>query len=213
MLVGHCAVAFAVKRAEPKLSLGTAMLAALFIDLLYCVFLFAGWEQLHFKPGKGAANYLDLASSNVALSHSLVMDFVWAALFAGAFLLVRRDVRGACLVFAAVLSHWILDWISWPPHTLPVWHGRSGLGLWTSVPATIAIEGGLWLVAVVWYARTGKVTGKIVFGIGVVLLTLAWYNNIAGPPPPDPSKMAISSLIFFSLIIGWAYWIDRRRTA
>jgi hypothetical protein len=39
MLVGHCAVALAGKRAAPRLSLGTLMAAAVLADLLGFVFI------------------------------------------------------------------------------------------------------------------------------------------------------------------------------
>jgi hypothetical protein len=50
--------------------------------------------------------------------------------------------------------------------------------------------------------------GLAVFWVGVVLLTLIWYNNIAGPPPP-PRTAPIGSLIMFSLTVSWAYGVNR----
>ncbi len=43
------------------------------------------------------------------------MDGLWAALFAAIYFGVRSDVRGAWFVFFAVLSHWLLDFISHGP--------------------------------------------------------------------------------------------------
>src|SRR5436190_18042736 len=51
MLAGHPALGFIGKRVEPKLSLGTLVLAALLCDLLWCVFMIVGIEQVRFKPG------------------------------------------------------------------------------------------------------------------------------------------------------------------
>src|SRR5882762_5669638 len=104
MLVGHFAVALIAKRVEPKVSLGMLALAAMLPDLLSCVFTIAGIEHVRFKPGLGAANYFD--ASDIAMSHSLLMDAVWAALFAAAYFSARRYQRGAVVLFAAVLSHW-----------------------------------------------------------------------------------------------------------
>jgi hypothetical protein len=50
-----------------------------------------------------------------------------------------------------------------------------------------------------------------VLGGGVALLTLAWIQNISGPPPPNPGIAPMSSLIFFSLVVGWGYWLNRLR--
>src|SRR3989442_478926 len=113
MLVGHCAVAFVAKRVEPKISLGTLVLASMLADLLWCIFMIAGIEQVQFKPGTGAANYL--VASDIAISHSLLTDAIWAALFAAAYFLRRHYPRGAWVLFLAVLSHWLLDFVSHRP--------------------------------------------------------------------------------------------------
>jgi membrane-bound metal-dependent hydrolase YbcI (DUF457 family) len=214
MLVGHFAVGLAAKRIEPAVSVGTLVLASMFADLLWCVFLFAGIEHVQFKPGMGAANYF--GASDIALSHSLLMDGIWAALLAAAYFLRRRNPRGAWLIFAAVLSHWLLDWISHRPDMplSPGVHRYFGLGLWNSVPAAILVEGGFWLVAVVLYARATharKRTGVYAYWIVVGILTLAWYNNLTGPPPRDPHTAPIASFVFFSLAVAWAYWMNRVR--
>lgn len=214
MLVGHFAVGFAAKRAAPTLSLGTLVLAAMLADLLWCVFMIAGIEQVQFKPGVGAANYL--TALNIAWSHSLLMDALWAALLAVAYFLRRRSPLGAGVLFGTVLSHWLLDWIS---HRLdmplaPGLHSYFGLGLWASLPATIAIEGGVWLLAVILYTRTTRPrnrAGVYAYWGGIGFLTLVWYNNIAGPPPRDPHTAPLASLILFSLVVAWAYWMNRLR--
>jgi membrane-bound metal-dependent hydrolase YbcI (DUF457 family) len=146
MLVGHFAVGLAAKRIAPAVSLGTLVLAAMLADLLWCVFLIAGIEHEQFKPGMGAANYFQ--ASDMALSHSLLMDGVWATLLAAAWFLRRRSPRGAWVLFGAVMSHWVLDWIAHRPDMplAPGSRGRFGLGLWTSIPATVMIEGGFWLL-------------------------------------------------------------------
>jgi hypothetical protein len=143
MLVGHFAVGLAAKRIEPAMSVGTLVLASMLADLLWCVLMFAGIERVQFKPGIGAANYF--GASDIVISHSLLMDGLWAALMAAAYLLKRRNPRGAWVIFGAVLSHWLLDWISHRPDMplSPGVHRYVGLGLWSSIPAALIIEGGL----------------------------------------------------------------------
>ncbi len=216
MFVGHLAAGFAAKRIEPKISLGTGILASLLPDLLWGVFLTAGIEHVHIKSGMGAANYFD--AYDIALSHSLLMDIVWAASVAALYFAWRRRLKGAVLLSALVLSHWVLDFLSHRPDMplSPGAHGKFGLGLWNSVPATVVVEGGLWLVALILYVRATRPqnwVGMLVFWPVVALLTLAWYNNIAGPPPPDPRTAGIMSLIFFSLVVLWAFWMNRLRLA
>ena len=61
------------RRAEPKMSLGTAVLAAMLADVIWTMATMAGVEHASFRPGvRGAANYLVMAE--VPWSHSLAMD-------------------------------------------------------------------------------------------------------------------------------------------
>ena len=214
MLVGHFAVGLLAKRVEPKVSLGTFVLAAMLADLLWVIFLITQIEQVNFQPGLGAANYV--ASMDVPWSHSLFMDAIWGALFATAYFVTRHNKRGALMIFAAVVSHWLLDVVSLTGSFAPGLHSEIGLRLWSSVPATIIVEGGFWLVAVIVYVRSTtpkKGVGTYAFWIGVALLTLSWYRNITGPPPPSALAAGISSLVYFSLTVAWAYWINRLRIA
>ena len=216
MLVGHFAVGFAAKRVEPRPSLGTTVLASMLPDLLWSIFMVAGIEHVQFKQATGAGNYF--AASDIALSHSLLMDTIWAALLALAYYLLRRNPRGAWVLFAVGLAHWLLDVVAHRPDMplAPGVHTLLGLGLWTSVPATLIVEGGMWFAAIVLYVRATRArnwAGTYIFWLVVALLTLSWYNNIAGPPPPNLSAAGKSSLIFFSLTIAWAYWMNRLRPA
>ncbi|HVG31864.1 MAG TPA: metal-dependent hydrolase [Pyrinomonadaceae bacterium] len=214
MHVGHFAVGLLAKRVEPKLSLGTLVLAAMLSDFLWAIFLFAGIEHVRLKPGRGAANYAD--AYDIAFSHSLLMEVVWGALFAAAYFLRRRYPRGALVLFVAVVSHWLLDVVAHRPDMslAPGTDSFYGLGLWTSIPATLIVEGGLWLLGIIVYVRATRPKnrwGVYAFWIVVALLTLAWYNNITGPPPPSVRVAGISSLIYFSLVVAWAYWMNRLR--
>jgi len=222
MLVGHFAVGLIARRVEPRLSLGTATLASLVPDLLWCLFLIAGIEHVRLKPGiivQPGMRALDvLEAPDVVYSHSLLMGVVWGALLAAAYFARRYSAVGATVIFVAVLSHWLLDFVSHPPD-MPLAPGldtRLGLGLWNSIPATLVVEGALWLVALWLYLRQTRaesLAGRIVFWITVVFLTLAWVNNITAPPPSDLSVIGISSLIFFSSMIAATYWIDRLRAS
>jgi hypothetical protein len=213
MLVGHVAVGMLAKHAEPRVSLGTYVLAALLADLLVFAFLLVGVEHVTFGSERGAANYFHPV--NIAYSHSLVMGIVWGLLFAGVYLLWRRNLRGAWFLFAAIVSHWVLDFIAHKPDMplAPGTHQAYGLGVWNSIPTTLVVEGGLWIAGIVIYARTNRARGwpgRVFFWIVAVFLTLVWYNNVAGPPP-NPRTAPVSSLIFLALVVLWAYWIDHLR--
>ena len=138
------------------------------------------------------------------------MDAVWGAWLAAVYWVARRRARGAWVLFAAVMSHWLLDFLAHRPDMAlaPGVHRYFGLGLWSSAPATVLVEGGLWVAAIVVYLRAtrpGSRLGLYVFWIAAVLLTLVWYRNITGPPPPGPHSMAVGSLIFFSSVVAWGF--------
>jgi hypothetical protein len=161
-------------------------------------------------------NYL--AASDIAFSHSLLMDATWGALLAAGYFFMRHYAPGAWVLFAAVMSHWLLDFLAHRPDMAlaPGAHRYFGLGLWNSVAATVVVEGGMWVFAIIIYVRATRAknrTGIYAFWIVAAFLTLAWHGNIAGPPPPSPRAMAIGSLIFFSCVVAWAYWMNRLRPA
>lgn len=216
MHVGHFATGLIGKRIDPKLSLGTMILAAMLGDILWCVFMLTGVEEVQITNGRGAGNYFH--PINIALSHSLAMLFVWAAVFAGVHFLWRRSKRSAVLLFSLVLLHWPLDVIA-HKSDMPLAPGLSlqfGIGLWTNVLATIIVEGGLWLLSLVVYLRVTRSRTKLalfIFWPVVLLVTLSWLNNIAGPPPPDARIAPVASLIYFSLVVAWGYWLNRLRRA
>ena len=212
VFVGHLAVGLAGKRMEPRISLGTWMLAVMLADLIVFPLLIAGIERFRVEPGA----VVNRMVGEIPYSHSLLMDIVWAGLFAGCYFFWRRYQRGAWLLFAAVVSHWVLDVVSHRPDMLlaPGMHQALGLGLWNSIPATLLVEGGGWVLAIVLYVRASHAkrrAGIYGFWIGVVLLTVAWYGNIKNGMDPNPVRAGVSGLIFFSVMVAWAYWMNRLR--
>ncbi len=213
MFIGHFAVAFAAKRAAPGASLGTLVLAAQFLDGIWPLLVLSGVERVEVAPGDTA--FTPLAFTHYPYSHSLLASLVWAALFAGAYLILRRDRRGAVVLAALVVSHWVLDAASHRPD-LPLYPGGEalvGLGLWNSVAATLFIEGllfsgglGIYLAGTRARDRSG---GAGLWALVAVLL-LAYLGAAFGPPPPDAATVAHAGLLGW-LVVAWAYWIDRHR--
>lgn len=167
----------------------------------------------HFRVATDVARNR-LIGENIAYSHSLAMDAVWATFLAGAYFLWRRQVRGAWILFAVVVSHWILDVVSHRPD-MPLAPGTDqmfGFGLWNSLPATLIVEGRMWVLAILFYVRARH---SWTLWIGIAVITLAWLANISAPPSTAGSGVAagLPSLIFFACAIGWACWIDRARLA
>ena len=214
MFIGHYAVALAAKKASPKTSLGTLFLSAQFLDLMWPIFLLVGLEHVRIDPGNTAFTPLDLY--DYPISHSLVTTLGWSLGFAIVYYFAKRYARGAWIVSFAVLSHWVLDFITHRPD-MPISPGATtyvGLGLWNSVVGTVLVEGALFVVGVVLYARSTVAldrTGRYAFWSLICFFVAVYVANLLSPPPPSETAIAIGGLLF-SLIVPWGYWIDRHRT-
>jgi membrane-bound metal-dependent hydrolase YbcI (DUF457 family) len=214
MFIGHFAVAFAAKKAAPKASLGTLVLAAAFLDVVWPVLVLAGVERFRIVPGVTAINPFDF--TYYPWSHSLLMTVLWALAFALVYFASSRDRAGAVWVAIVVASHWVLDFVSHVPD-MPLYPGGSeklGLGLWQSIPATFAVEGVMFAVGVVLYLQATKSRDRIgnIAWWAFVGLLLALY--IPGPwasRPPSENAVAIFGIIALLIFGPWAYWIDRHR--
>lgn len=213
MFIGHLAVGFALKKTEPRISLGTWFAAAMFLDILWPVFLLLGIEKVAIVPGITRVMPLDLIV--VHWSHSLAMAGVWSLLF-GAVVFAYVRSRNAFIFSAlAVLSHWLLDYATHradmplAPHS-----ARYGLELWNSLAGTLIVELGMVFLSVFIYTRGVTAHGKrgwLALTLFVLLLLVMYFMSVFGPPPPNnPTIIAISSLVLIPIVIPWANWIDRK---
>jgi len=218
MFLGHFGAALALKRAEPKVSLGTLVLGAQLVDLLWGCFLLAGWEEVRIDPGYTAVTPLQFV--HYPITHSLVGTLAWALAAAALYYSwptrdTSRHWQAAAVVGVAVLSHFPLDVLVHVPDLTIAGGDTShlGLGLWRSVPATLAAE--LLAIALglaVYVAfrsrrhpvRPGRLAGLVAVLVGIYLA------NVFGPPPPGVTAIAaadIVGLLALALLAGWA---DRR---
>jgi hypothetical protein len=214
MFLGHFGVALAAKKAAPKTSLGTLVLAAQLADLLWPIFLLLGWEQVRIKPGITRVTPLDFIS--YPWSHSLVMELALGIALGLIYFALRRDPRGAIVAAACVPTHWLLDYISHRPD-MPLVPGgvRYGLGLWNSIPATLIAELAIYAIGIAIYlsiTRAKDRTGKFALWAFFVFIAVAYFSSLFGPPPPNVHVLAFSALAMW-LLVPWAVWADRHRTA
>ena len=213
MFIGHFAAGFAAKGIDQKLSLGTLFLASQFIDLLWPIFLITGLEHVKLDPGNTAFTPLDFVY--YPFSHSFLSVLVWSCLFGYIYFLIRKNARGAVLLGALVMSHWILDLITHRPDLpLTIWSDfKVGFGLWNSVLFTIMLEGGIFIFGVILYLKITRAKGKIgVIALWslLVFLVAMYAGNLLGPPPPSAEPIAFVGLAQW-LLVGWGYWIDNNR--
>jgi membrane-bound metal-dependent hydrolase YbcI (DUF457 family) len=213
MFIGHFAVGLALKRAVPRTSLGILVAAPQLLDLLWPWFLLLGWEHVRIEPGNTA--FTPLAFDSYPLSHSLLMAVVWAVVFV---LLTRRmSSRDASLwIGLAVISHWLLDWITHGPDLplLPLVRLKVGLGLWNSVAGTVVVETAMFAVATWLYAtgtRPRDGVGRWAFVTWIGVLVVIYVGNIFSPPPPDVRSLSLVALLLW-LFPVWAWWFDGHRS-
>jgi len=216
MYIGHFGLALAAKRAAPEVSLGTLFTATQLVDLIWPVFLIAGIEQVSIEPGITVVTPLNF--TYYPFSHSLLAFTVWATLLAGAFMLIRRDQRGALVLWLLVVSHWALDFITHIPD-LPLYPGSDthlGLGLWNSLAGTLVLEGLIFIMGVAIYLKITRAKDRIgSIGLWALVLFLAvtYIMNIFGTPPPDDPVVIGAVTLSMLLLLAWGWWVDRHRTA
>lgn len=212
MFLGHIGVALAAKRAAPRASLGTLVAAAVLLDLVWPVLLLAGVERVRIDPGNTAVTPLDF--EHYPFTHSAVAVALWSAAFGAAYLARSGYRRGAAVVAALVASHWALDAVVHRPDLPLAWDGpKVGLGLWASLPATLAVELALLGAGVVAYATLAPArdaTGRFALAGLVAFLVAVYAANVLGPPPPSVEAIGIGGLAQW-LFVAWAAWIDRHR--
>ncbi|HYD51020.1 MAG TPA: hypothetical protein VEA99_00280 [Gemmatimonadaceae bacterium] len=212
MFLGHFAVALAARPASRRASLGWLVAATQLPDLLWPMLLLTGVERVRIAPGDTAMT--PLAFTHYPWSHSLVMVAVAGLALGGLHLALRRDVRDAALLALLVVSHWLLDALTHRPDLPLVPGGETlvGLGLWNSVPLTLAVELALFAAGVALYARFVRARGERLHAgtVGFLVLLLAIHaGNVFGPPPPAVRAIAIAGLAMW-LLVAWAARADRR---
>jgi membrane-bound metal-dependent hydrolase YbcI (DUF457 family) len=214
MFIGHYAVALAAKKVAPKVSLGTLFLSAQLADLLWPAFLLVGLEHVRIDPGNTAFTPLDFY--DYPITHSLIGAIAWSLICGSLYYIFRREIRNSFVLGLVVFSHWVLDFITHRPD-LPLGIGSNiyfGLGLWNTIPGTIAVELLLFILGIMVYIRTTSANDRIgTYGFWslLVILILIYFSNIFGPPPPSARAIAIVGNAAW-LFVLWAYWIDRHRT-
>ncbi len=221
MFVGHYAASLALKRVEPKASLGWLFLAVQFVDILFFPLVSLGIERMSVIPHYTDATHFRLDS--MPYTHSLAAAVLWAGVWyiAFRFLLARKRVAAGRLELVmalAVFSHWVLDFVAHTPD-LPLWFGTSpkvGLGLWRSAVATYVVEAALLVLGLRLYLRATQArtrVGRYGMSVFVLLLLLVNVVNVFGPPMGSNQwSLAVSALVTYFLFAAIAFWLDGKRT-
>jgi hypothetical protein len=216
MFLSHYAAGFAAKKWAPKVSLGILFLAAVWLDLLWSLFLLLGWENVRITPGM--TKVLPIDFFDYSLSHSLVMALAWAALFGIVSLIITRNEKVSFVVTGLVVSNWFLNLIF---HHADVYllpsadpgSVRWGLGLWNSVAGTIVVEGILFAAGLWVYLKSTRAvgaTGQWGFWALGVILTAVFISLFLLPVPKSQMWVAVAGQVQL-LFVAWGFWLDDHR--
>jgi hypothetical protein len=218
MFLGHYGVAFALKRAEPKLSLGTLFLAVQLADVLWGAFLLLGWEHATIVPEAA----IPLQFTDYPISHSLVGLLIWAVVAAALYSSwptrnTTRHWQASAVVGIAVFSHFPLD-VLVHVRDLPITGNDSpkiGLGLWNYPTAALIAEllvFGIGLAVDVGLRSHRHPVRAGPLAIVVLILLGTYFASTYGPVPPSMSVVGVSDLLLLLAMAALAGWADRRAT-
>ena len=223
MVIGHYALAFALKRIEPRLSLGVLFLGANLVDILIGLFLLTGIEHARYIPGSTSVYPVDFY--DYPYTHGLAGSALWSLIGLCAYLLWSSqdsELRKRCAVLfgISIFSHYLLDLLT---HTsLPLLGNdspRIGMGLYENFFLDITIEAVMLAAAVAVYRGTmasRSASGdRGLIALVVIMLSLwswslfdlRWEHLIPGLP----DLFGMSVLLFAGNLLGvvLGYRVDR----
>ena len=220
MFLGHYGLALAIKRVEPKVSLGTLFIAAQLVDLLWGGFLLLGWEHVRILPDDNPL--LTLQFYDYPISHSLIGALAWGAVVAALYYSwptrdTTRHWQAAALVGAVVASHWLLDLVVHLPD-LPLAGNdppKFGLGLWRHLGLSVGLELLVLGLGLALYARGRSrrhPLRPIRLAIVLVLLVGGYLASLWGPPPPSVPAIGVSVVLLLLIAGALAAWADQAAT-
>jgi hypothetical protein len=221
MFLGHYGVALGLKRAQPKVSLGTLFVAAQLADLLWGTFLLFGWEHVRILPESSPTTPLDFI--DYPISHSLLGAVVWSLVAAGLYYSwptrdTSRHLRASAIVGVTVFSHFPLDVLAHVPDLSLAGNKtpKLGLGLWNHPTATVIVEL-LFLAAGlgIYIALRSHRHPVRPIRLAVLVLTLiaVYFASLFGPLPTSVRTIATGDIVFVLGAAALAGWADRRATS
>lgn len=208
MFIGHFGLGLWARYIGRLPSLAMMFIAVQFLDLLWPVFVFLGWENFTIDPGNTKLTPLNFA--HYPYSHSLLMAVVWGMLLALVYFLFTRNKRGAGLIGALVVSHWVLDYITHRADLLltPFGTRKYGLGLWNHPVEEMLLEFTMFLGGAYVYYRAARPQRRWAFISLIAFTFIIHLLNIFGPVPPSVNAVAGSALLMW-IFVAWAWWIEK----
>ena len=212
MILGQIGLALWAKKIEPKLSLGSLFCAALWLDLVWPLFLWSGLESMDIDSS--IQGVWPVRMDDIAYSHSFVMACVWGGVAGLGYYHRRRRGFRAFVLAGLVVAHWGVDMI-FHRHDLPVlpWGGRPvGWGLWNSMNLTIGVQFamlGLGIIGYMWAVRSEHLKVKPQFWWA--MMVIAGLGLGATITVPQSQDEVVNAGLALWLLIPLGFWIDHKR--
>jgi hypothetical protein len=216
MFVGHYGLSYAGKAIDQRIPLWTLFIAVQLLDVFWGIFVLLGIERVRIVPGITATNPLDLYY--MPYTHSLLAALGWSIAAAFAYWIWRERTapRQALVIGAAVLSHWVLDFLVHRPD-LPLLGNQMkvGLGLWNSPAVAFALEAVFLFAGLLWYmhaTRRSRRGGAAAFVLFSLALLGVQAITFFGAPPTSAQGAALTALVAYLVLAGIAAWLEARTT-
>ncbi len=214
MYIGHFAPAF-IAAAYPKSpKLPIMLIAAQLVDYGFFTFALFGIENFRITPGISVMNPLDLY--DMPYTHSLLGSIFWALGFAILIWGFTKNMVGACIGGAVVLSHWFLDYlVHIPDLTIAGSEPKLGLGLWNHPVIEMPLEFLITFGAVAFYIGKTKMrehgTPHGLYALIATLLLLQAFDWFAPKPESANASLMIMALCSFALVALLGHWTAKNR--
>jgi len=221
MFIGHYAPALAA-RAFPKApALATGFIAVQLIDVGFFSLSWLGVEKWRPNPTLQGFSPIDLYF--MPYTHSLLGTAAWATSAALLFALLApagKRIVGSLIVFALVVSHWVLDLVV-HRHDLGLLgdaEPKLGYGLWNWPLIEAPLELGVLAIGLAIYigaTRPKNGFGNITPWIVLLVMLAGQLFNWFGPLNPDPVMFSAMGLAAYGVaaLLGLLLDATRERNA
>jgi hypothetical protein len=217
MFIGHYAPALAARALPNAPGLAAGFVAVQLVDVGFLTLTLFDIEKWALNLSLPGLNPLDFYF--MPYTHSLLSTGIWglvAGLLFSLFLPAGKRLAGGFIIFALVVSHWLLD--------LPVHRPDLGLmgddphkygfSLWNwpliAAPLELAVFGGA-MAIYIGATRPKSWLGNVTPWIFVVVLVGAQVFNWLGAPPASKEEFAGLGLFAYALIAVMGYMLDATR--
>jgi membrane-bound metal-dependent hydrolase YbcI (DUF457 family) len=200
MFIGHYAPALAARALPKAPALATGFIAVQLIDVGFFSLSWFGVEK--WRPNLAVEGFSPMDLYFMPYTHSLLGTAVWATAAALAFAMIApaaKRVVGSLIVFALVVSHWVLD-LFVHRHDLGLLgdaEPKLGFGLWNWPLIEAPLELGLLAIGLAIYIGATKPKGwlgNVTPWIVLLVMLAGQMFNWFGPREAHPDPTAFSAM-------------------